>query len=117
MKKVLILVTLVAGFASADVKAQTVNGVRLTDINANYIQVREIKRTFAQKVFVSVEYGQIADDLNNTCIKDDLGKKMEFDSALEFVNKAKSYGYELFQVFSERQLKSDSKAVYVLKRK
>ncbi|MFW0714948.1 hypothetical protein [Pedobacter sp. N23S346] len=117
MKKLMILAAMVAGFALPDAKAQTVNGVRLTDINANYMQVKEIKRTFAQKVFVSVEYGQIADDLNKTCIKDDLGKKMEFDSALDFVNKAKSYGYELFQVFSEREWKSDSNAVYVLKRK
>jgi len=117
MKKLLILAALVASFALDDVKAQTVNGVRLTDINVNYIEVEEIKRAFSQKVFVSVEYGQIADDLNNTCIKDDLGKKMEFDSALEFVNKAKSYGYELFQVFSARKWKSDSNTVYVLKRK
>ncbi len=117
MKKLLILAALVASFALDDVKAQTVNGVRLTDINVNYIQVKEIKRAFSQKVFVSVEYGQIPDDLNNTCIKDDLGNKMEFDSALEFVNKANSYGYELFQVFSARKWKSDSNAVYVLKRK
>lgn len=117
MNKLVILATTVACFAMADVRAQIVNGIRLTDINANYIQVKEVKRTFAQKVFVTVEYGQIADDLDNICIKDDLGKKMEFNSALDFVNKAKSYGYELFQVFSARKWKSDSNAVYVLKRK
>lgn len=113
----MILATLVAGFALFDVKAQTVNGVRLSEITADYIQIKQIERTFSDKVFIEVEYGQITSDSNNLCIKDDNGKKMEFNSALEFVNKVKSYGYELFQVFSEREAKSDSSAVYVLKKK
>ena len=50
----------------------------------------------------------------NSCIKDDNGNKMEFTSALDFVNKSKSYGYELFQVFTEGE---NNSAVYLLKRK
>ncbi|GGE69697.1 hypothetical protein EV200_11025 [Pedobacter psychrotolerans] len=114
MKKVMILATLMAGFALSNVKAQTVNGVKLSEITATYIQVRQIEKVFSEKFFVSVEYGQPADDYNNTYIKDDNGKKMEFTSALDFVNKSKSYGYELFQVFTEGE---NNSAVYLLKRK
>ena len=114
MKKVMILATLMAGFALSSVKAQTVNGVKLSEITAPYIQVRQIERLLSEKFYVSIEYGQLANDLNNTCIKDDNGKKMEFTSALDFVNKSKSYGYELFQVFTEGE---NNSAVYLLKRK
>lgn len=114
MKKVMILAILMAGFALSSVKAQTVNGVRLTEIKADYIQVKQIKRTFSDKVFISLEYGQNVPYLIDSYIKDDNGNKMEFDSALDFVNKSKSYGYELFQVFTEGE---DNRAVYLLKRK
>ncbi|NTE04851.1 hypothetical protein G6M26_11140 [Agrobacterium tumefaciens] len=117
MKKLLILATLVVGFALSNVKAQTVNGLRLSEITADYIQVKQIERDFSKKVFVALEYGQIASDLDHICIKDDNGKRMEFNSALEFVNKLKSYGYELFQVFLESSSQKYGSTAYVLKRK
>jgi len=36
---------------------------------------------------------------------------------MDFLNKVKSYGYELFQVFSEQTGADSSRPVYVLKRK
>ncbi|MCX2582228.1 hypothetical protein [Pedobacter sp. MR22-3] len=114
MKKLLILATLMAGFASVDVKAQIVNGIRLTDIKADYIQVRADERVLARTFFITIEYGQLTNDWENTVLKDDDGKKIQFNSALDFINKAKSYGYELFQVFTEGEKRD---VVYLLKRK
>lgn len=110
-------VALATCFAMGNTQAQTVNGVRLSEIKSDYIQVRGIRRTFSDKVLISLEYGQNVPYIDDAYIKDDNGKKMEFDSALDFVNKSKSYGYELFQVFSEQNGKDSSLAVYVLKRK
>lgn len=109
--------TIVACFALKCAKAQTVNGIRLSEIRSDYIQVKGINRAFSDKVLVSLEYGQNAPNLDNTYIKDDDGKKMEFNSIIEFVNKSKAYGYNLFNVFSEQNGKDSSIAVYVLKRK
>ena len=117
MKKMLISAALAACFGLHYAKAQTVNGVRLSEIKTDYIQVKGIKRTFSDKIFISLEYGQMVNSIEDSYIKDDDGKKMEFDSALDFVNKTKHYGYELFQVFSELTNNDSSRAVYVLKRK
>ena len=117
MKKLFISAALAACFGLHYAKAQTVNGVRLSEITSDYIQVKGVKRTFSDKVFISLEYGQMVSYIDDSYIKDDHGKKMEFDSALDFVNKTKNYGYELFQVFSEQTSNDSSRAVYVLKRK
>jgi len=117
MKKLLLTAVLAGCLAMGNAHAQTVNGERLTNIKSDYIQVKAIKRTFSDKVWISLEYGQNIPYLEDSYIKDDDGKKMEFDSALSFVNKAKAYGYELFQVFSQQNGSDSSLAVYVLKRK
>lgn len=118
MKKLLLTAAIAACLAMGNsARAQMVGRVRLTDITSDYIQVKAIRRTFSDKVWVSLEYGQNVPYLEDSYIKDDDGKKMEFDSALSFVNKAKAYGYELFQVFSQQNGSDSSLAVYVLKRK
>jgi len=116
MKKLLIAAALASCFGLSNAKSQTVNGLRLSEIRADYIQLRGNKRTFSDKFQIGLEYGQNTQNEENIYIKDDKGKKMEFESTLEFVNKMKNYNYELFQVFSERDGDS-SITVYVLKRK
>jgi hypothetical protein len=117
MKTLFTTAALVACFALTGVKAQTVNGIRLTEIKADVIELRAIQSTFADKIWIELQYGQRPYDSTDLYIKDDDGKKLAFNSAIDAVNKMKSYGYELFQVYSSQNGNDSSKANYVLKRK
>ncbi|WP_231460425.1 MULTISPECIES: hypothetical protein [unclassified Pedobacter] len=116
MKKITALATAVACFALFSAKAQTINGVRLSDIHADYVEIKGSGKLFSDKILISLEYGQIVTEFNDVVVKDDAGKRMEFNSTIDFINKFKNYGYELFQVYSEHG-KDSSNAVYVMKRK
>ncbi|MBO9676121.1 MAG: hypothetical protein J7577_21965 [Sphingobacteriaceae bacterium] len=117
MKKLIFAAAFAACFGLSRVKAQNVNGVKLTDIHADYIQIRAAKSFLADKQWIALEYGQKVDDYNDMYIRDDKGKKIEFNSAIDAVNKMKAYGYELFSVYTEQVDSSSNKPVYVLKRK
>lgn len=117
MKKITALATVVACFALFSAKAQNVNGVRLSDIHADYVEIKSSVRPFSDKILISLEYGQIVREFNDVVVKDDASKRMEFNSAIDFVNKFKTYGYELFQAYSEQYGKDSSKPVYLMKRK
>ena len=117
MKKLLIPVAIATCFALSSAQAQTVNGVRLSEIRSDYVQVRGDRRPFTTKFLILLEYGQNIYKDDNSYVKDDNGKKMEFESTLDFVNKMKGYNYELFQVFTEQTGKESNIPVYILKRK
>lgn len=105
-----------AGFALPGAKAQSVNGLRLSELRAEYIEIKSYKRVFSDDVLITLEYGQLVRSIDDLVIKDDLGKRMFFNSAIDFVNKMKSYGYALFQGYSEQDGKDTGRSVYVLKR-
>ena len=112
MKKLIVFSAIAVCLAFAEAKAQTVNGVRLSEIRADYIEVSEFKRPLIDKIFIYLEYGQKIDDARkNAVIKDDDGKDLEFNSLIDCVNRLKSYGYELFEVYT------NGVKYYVLKRK
>ena len=117
MKTLFTTAAFAACFALPSAKAQTVNGIRLSEIKADVIELRAVESTFADKTWIALEYGQKPYDIGDLYIKDDDGKKFAFNSAIDAVNKMKRYGYELYQVNSSRNAKDDSKANYVLKRK
>lgn len=117
MKKLILSVALAIGCFAYEAKSQTVNGIRLTEIKADYIEIRAVKKSFSEKVFISLEYGQKVFDLSvNTYIKDDNRKDLEFNSVVDAVNKLKSYGYELFQVYTTEDEGKTNSRYYVLKR-
>lgn len=119
MKKLGILTAIaVCCFGLSSIKAQTVNNVRLSELRAEYIELRAIGRAFTDKIIISLEYGQKVIDLNaNTFVKDDNRKNLEFNSALDGVNKMKNYGYELFQVYTTQEDNKTADKIYMLKRK
>ncbi len=117
MKKLILAAAFAVCFGLCNAKAQNVNGVKLTDIHVDYIQVRAVKSFLAEKQWIALEYGQKVDDYSEFYIRDDNGKKLEFNSAIDCVNKMKGYGYELFNVYAEQIDKDSNRPVYVLKRK
>lgn len=83
-------------------KAQAVNDVKLSDLKEEYIEVTEYRRLLGEKTFISVDYGQKR-DVNNfreVVVRDDKGKYLEYNSVIDFINKMKPNGYELFQVYT-----------------
>jgi len=117
MKKLILAAAFTACFGLFGAKAQNVNGVRLTDIHADYIQIRAAKSFLADRQFIALEYGQKVDDYSELYIRDDKGRKLEFNSAIDAVNKMKAYGYELFNLYTEQVTADSNRPVYVLKRK
>ncbi len=110
------MATVVACFAFSKSQAQQVNGIRLTEINTPYIEIYEDVIWFSDKVGIRLNYGQLMESRENSLIKDDNGKKLEFNSLLDCVNKMKSYGYELFQAREIQSGKDNSYTKYTLKK-
>lgn len=98
MKRLIFLMAIAIGMAFNG-QAQTVNGVKLSELKAPYIELKEIKKVFSDKRWIRLEYGQKIREEDDAYIKDDNGKELEYNSVLDCVNKMKAYGYELFQVY------------------
>ncbi|RZJ78758.1 MAG: hypothetical protein EOO47_12840 [Flavobacterium sp.] len=117
MKKFFIYSALAGSFYFSESRAQTVNGVRLTELKSTYIEVFEERKLLNTKTFVKLDYGQKFEDLRNSYIKGDDGKDIEFNSGLDCVNKMRNYGYELFQVYLKPSDTTYSKKYYILKKR
>lgn len=109
------LATVVACFALSGAQAQNVNGVRMTDIHAEYLSL-SVNPVFGDAYTVYIDYGQKFKRYKERLLKNDEGKDLTFNSPMDCVIKFKNYGYELFQVYSEHG-KDSSNAIYVMKRK
>nr|WP_199159001.1 hypothetical protein [Pedobacter sp. ASV2] len=117
MKKVILLAAIAACLAFSKSKAQTVGGVRLSDIQSEYIDVSEVRGAFGGKVFILLEHGQKIDSSDDALIRDDKEKKLEYKSALDFISIMKKYGYDLFQVYAIGSDKDINDRHYILKKK
>lgn len=118
MKKSIILAAFVACFALVNAKAQTVNGVKLADIKEEYIEFGTFRQALGEKIFIWLEYGQkTVNNRQNVIVKDENGKNLECNSGIEFVNKMRDYGYELFQAYAVNSGENSSSSKYILKRK
>ncbi|TKC12460.1 hypothetical protein FA048_02250 [Pedobacter polaris] len=118
MKKLIVFSAIAVCLTLSKVKAQTVNGVRLSEIRSEYIEVSEFRRYLSDKIFIKLEYGQKVEDFRkDAVIKDDDGKDLEFNSLIDCVNKLKSYGYELFQAYTQKFEENNAIKIYILKKK
>lgn len=103
--------------AFSNVKAQVVNGIRLSELKATYIEIDEYRPPNRGKIYVRLEYGQeVRNDREHSLIKDDNGRNLEFNSLVDCLNKMRSYGYELFQAYDRSRDKATGEKVYVLKK-
>lgn len=118
MKRTFLLAAVLACFTYAKVSAQTINGIKLSDLKEPVLELRAFKQDFGSKVLVQLEYGQrVINERQASLVKDENGKNMEFNSALDFVNKMKYYGYELFTAYGVTLRDDTILKYYVLKRK
>jgi hypothetical protein len=103
MKAQLILKLAIIGcLAFTSVKAQTVDGVKLSDLKETYLEISEYRRMLGEKTFIALDFGQ-KKDMNNfreVVVRDEKGNYLEYSSVIDFVNKMQPHGYELFQVYT-----------------
>jgi hypothetical protein len=58
MKKAFLFAAIGAAWLSVStVLAQSVNGVRLTELKSDYIELREVRKLWSDKIWISIEYG------------------------------------------------------------
>jgi hypothetical protein len=116
MKKLTLFAAAAACFAFSQLKAQNVNGVRLSDIHSEYIELKPVYN--GSDTYISLlDYGQKIKREKELIVKDDNNKELLFNSAMDCVNKLKNYGYDLFQTYSVQNGKESSQKIYVLKKK
>lgn len=77
--------------------AQTVNGVKITEINSPYIFVSPISRLLNNHVNLSINYGQALriNDLKSTGLLDRDEKAIKFNSIVAGLNYLYELGYKL----------------------
>ncbi|WP_461789293.1 hypothetical protein [Pedobacter sp.] len=117
MKTILFTIAIIAFFACPRVSAQTINGVKLSELKEPFLELRAFKQEFGSKVLVQLEYGQkVVNDRQASLVKDENGKNMEFNSALDFINKMTEFGYELLTAYAVTYRDDTILKFYVLKR-
>ncbi|WP_025143343.1 hypothetical protein [Pedobacter jeongneungensis] len=116
MKKLILAAAIAACFGLSDAKAQNVNGFKLSDIKAEYIEVKPIYDG-GNTYIARIDYGQKIKRVRDLNVKDDDGNDLIFNSQMDCLNKLKDYGYELFNTYTDQIDKDGSRPVYVMKRK
>jgi hypothetical protein len=101
--KIVIPVLLIISFVSAASTAQTVNGIPIKDIRAQYVQIKGEHRFMTSKITVDIDFGQESHQFRKNkenVIRDDDGKKMEFNSMIDALNFMTSHRYEFVQAYA-----------------
>ncbi|MDB4016116.1 hypothetical protein N9483_07145 [Flavobacteriaceae bacterium] len=101
MKKLLLLFIFLWSALSY---GQTVNGIPLKDLDANYLRVNAEKKLLKPfQVRIYIDYGQIArlKDIKKGFVYDDNGKQYSFNGIMGVVNLLNEYGYQVEMVYSD----------------
>lgn len=119
MKKVIFLFTLnflflVSGFS------QTVNGIPIKEINAEYIQIESSPgEIFNNNIRILIDFGQEKRGLSTKeeIIKDADGKKMTFNSMIDALNFMSANGYEFVQAYGVSISNKEIHHYYLMRKK
>jgi hypothetical protein len=115
-KTMLVLISALSSFLPS--VAQTVNGVLISEFDAEYIQIRAYEKLLNSVVTLEIDFGQldVALDKKDTELRDERGKAMEFNSVMAALNYLNKQGYELMQVYV-LTTSSGSSCYYLMRRK
>jgi hypothetical protein len=115
-KNMLVLISALSSFLPS--VAQTVNGVLISEFDAEYIQIRAYEKLLNSVVTLEIDFGQldVALDKKDTELRDERGKAMEFNSVMAALNYLNKQGYELMQVYV-LTTSSGSSCYYLMRRK
>lgn len=99
VKTMLLLITFI--ILTSITFSQTVNDVPIADIDAEYIRIVGSGKIFSSKVNVQLEFGQ-HDKLfsDNTTVRDENDKPVEFNSMVDALNFMDENGYEFLTAYA-----------------
>lgn len=105
MRKILlgvILISLLTGL-----KAQSINGVAVSELKTDYIEIMSRSKFMSKKVTVTVDFGQATKLFGNTNksmqVKDAQGKAVAFNSAIDALNFFSQNGYRFVAAYAVTQ--------------
>lgn len=99
MKKLILLLIMSPLFASS----QTINDVKLKDIETDYIQIVGVSKLLSSKVNITVDFGQRVKafgGMKQVQLKDENGEKIEFNSMVDALNFFTKYGFEFVTAYA-----------------
>lgn len=103
MMKTKFIVMLIAFVVSATYSyAQTINGVSVAEIEANYIQLIAVPSTTPEKynLYISIGQDKPRKTRGGTSIEDAEGNKLTFSTVIQGLNFLKKCGYKLTHVYT-----------------
>ncbi|MFS8081868.1 MAG: hypothetical protein ACMG51_00340 [Ginsengibacter sp.] len=109
-------ITLLIGYTGF---SQTVNGVPIKDINAEYIQIMGSPVLLKNKLHILIDFGQFYNALSNKeqVILDSTSRRMQFNSMIEALNFMSANGYEFVQAYGVAINNKEIEHYYLLRRK
>ena len=102
--------------------AQTVNNVRLNELDVEYIEIEPYRKPFInRRVYLLIDYGQQIEPVafvrpESLKVKDENGQELVFNSDIDCLNFMSKFDYELFTK-TERVSSENSYSVYLLRKK
>jgi hypothetical protein len=99
--------------------SQTVNGVPIKDIDAEYVQIMGTPVLLKNKLRILIDFGQYSKSLSTKeqVIIDSDGKRMQFNSMIEALNFMNANGYEFLQAYGVSINNNETEHYYLLRRK
>ncbi len=100
--KTLTLFLVVTFGISLNCISQTVNDIPIRDIDLEYVQIVETSNAFTnKKSIIEIDFGHEGKqwESNDTQVKDENGKPMEFNSMIDALNFMERSGYEFVAAY------------------
>lgn len=118
IKRTMLLTFTTLALATGHGFSQTINGVPLASLDAQYLEIRAYGKLLSSVVTIEIDYGQldVALDKKDTELRDEKGRAMEFNSIMAAINFMDKQGYELMQVYVLTS-NSGSSCYYLMRRK
>ncbi len=119
MKKLSILAIVLFSLVSS--RAQTINGVKISELKSEYIEIIAQSKMMSKKVSIKVDFGQEIDiwKENKTMqLRDKNGQAIVFNSIVGALNFFAQYNYEFIDAYTQTDKNTEiTKRHYLLRRK
>lgn len=117
MKKILIIFSFI--LTTPFLFGQYINGIHLSEINAEYIHVQFTYRSLKRTPIALVDYGQEVKGIGFSkanVLRDEYDGDIIFNSTMDGINFFYRNGHELFQAVNKQTSEDSSYTFYILKR-
>ncbi len=87
---------------SFSLQAQTVNGIAISELDVEYVQIVGTKKPLSQKITIKLDFGQKKKALShkNQQVMDANGKKVVFNSMIDALNFMSRNGFQFVEAYT-----------------